>query len=65
MKTEIKNNEGQVLFTAEPQDNKLNINDPSGKNLCCIEHDGKNLQLKDANNKVITQIESRIKTPVM
>lgn len=65
MKTEIKNKEGQVLFTAEEQDNKLNINDASGKKLCCLEHDGKQLQSKDANDKIVMQIENRIKTPTM
>lgn len=66
MKTEIKNQEGQILFTAEAEENKLNINDALGeKLLCCIEQKGTQLQLKDANDKVIMQIENRIKTPTM
>lgn len=66
MKNEIKDQNGQVLFTAEVQENKLNINDALGeKLLCCIEQSGSQLQLKDANDKIIMQIENRIKTPVM
>ncbi|MBI3520391.1 MAG: hypothetical protein HY062_13700 [Bacteroidetes bacterium] len=66
MKNEIRNHEGQVLFTAEVQENKLNINDATGqKLLCCIEQKDTQLQLKDANDKIIMQIENRIKTPTL
>lgn len=66
MKNEIRNREGQLLFTAEAEESKLNINDATGKKLlCCIEQNGTQLQLKDANNNIVMQIENRIQVPIM
>jgi hypothetical protein len=56
MKEEIKDSSGQTLFTAEVSGNKLNIHDQNGHKLCCLVHDGKKLQLKDAQDKVITDV---------
>ena len=59
MKNEIKDKSDKVLFTAEPQDNKLNIHDGHGKKICCLEHDGSKLQIKDAQDKVITEMNTK------
>lgn len=48
MKSEIRDASGNVLFTAEPDGRRLNINDDRGHKVCCIEHDGSKLQVKDA-----------------
>lgn len=56
MKTEIKDPSGKVLFTAEGSGNRLNIHNQQGAKLCCLEHDGQKLQLKDAQDKVITEV---------
>lgn len=56
MKNEIKDASGKVLFTAEPDGNRLNINNSQGKKLCCLEHDGSNLKVKDANDRVLNEI---------
>lgn len=59
MKTEIKDKSGKTLFTAEEHNGMLDINDASGKKLCCIAHDGTRLQVMDANDKIISQIDSK------
>lgn len=56
MKTEIKDQSGKVLFTAEASGNKLNIHNQQGAKLCCLEHDGQKLQLKDAQDKVLREV---------
>lgn len=55
MKTEIKDQSGKVLFTAEVEGKKININDESGKKFCCIEHDGSKLKVKDAEENVLKE----------
>lgn len=65
MKNEITNREGQILFTAEVRNNKLYLNDVTGKQLCCIEHDGKHLQLKDEKDNILMEIENEIETPTV
>jgi hypothetical protein len=65
MRNEVRNRAGQILFTAEVQDSKLNINDALGKKICCLEHTGNELQLLDPQDNVLMKIESKIKTPVM
>jgi hypothetical protein len=61
MKHEIKDQSGKVLFSAEPSGNKLNINDSGGTRLCCIEHNGSTLQIKDAKDKVISEMPTERK----
>lgn len=56
MKQEIKDASGKVLFSTEQDGNRLNINNEQGHKLCCIEHNGTNLQVKDANDKVLNEI---------
>jgi hypothetical protein len=56
MKSEIKDPSGKILFTAEAAGNRLNINNAQSEKLCCLEHDGKKLRLKDAQEKVITEV---------
>lgn len=61
MKTEIKDSSGKVLFTSEASGSKLNIHNPEGTKLCCLEHDGKKLHLKDALDKEIAEVPETIK----
>lgn len=56
MKNEIKDASGKVLFSTEQDGNRLNINNEQGHKVCCIEHTGTNLQVKDANDKVLNEI---------
>lgn len=59
MKTEIKDQSGKVLFTAEAETNRLNIHDTDGTKVCCLEHNGSKLQVKDARDKVVTEMNTR------
>jgi hypothetical protein len=61
MKTEIKDQSGKVLFSAEPSGNRLNINDRQGHKLCCVEHNGSALQIKDAKDKVVSEMPTESK----
>lgn len=59
MKQEIKDASGKVLFTAEAAGNRLNINNSEGKKVCCIEHDGTKLQIKDEQDQVIQELPNK------
>ena len=56
MKQEIKDPSGKVLFTAEVAGNRLNINSATGQKVCCIEHDGEKLQIKDDQDQVLQEL---------
>ena len=64
MKSEIKDESGKVLFTAEVEGKKLNVYNKSGKKFCCIEHDGSKLKIKDAEDKVIKEEAIPISTSI-
>lgn len=59
-RTEIKNQSGKTLFTAEPDETRLNIKSATGKKLCCIEQDGSQLKVKDAEDRIMGQVDNQM-----